>query len=237
MGRPSLHTTVAQSLRQQIDAGLYKQGDRLPGEEQLARQMNVSRVTLREALMLLERDGIITRRHGAGSFVERTSGRISAELNRLEPFASGIARAGHAATEEILSLEPVHMASEYATSLALWPPARGLRLEMLRRVDGMPVVYSRDLIAPDVVDPAEFRRLGRNILDYLAETGRPPVQHSLLTVKAVLPDGREQAVLACDAREPLVELEGVAYNTESRPLYATRFLIRTQHYELTLLRQ
>lgn len=237
MSRPPLHLKVAEALRQQIDAGLYKQGDRLPGEEGLAKQMKVSRVTLREALALLERDGIITRRHGAGSFVERTSGRISAELSRLEPFASGIERAGFAASEEILKLEETLIPPEQATRLALTPPALGFRLEMLRRLEDLPVVYSRDFVAPGVLDPAEFRRLGRNILDYLIQTERPRVQHSLLTVKAVLPDAREQAVLACDAREPLVQLEGVAYSAEGRPLYVTRFLIRSQHYELTLLRQ
>ena len=237
MPRPPLHLNVVETLRAQIDTGVYAPGDQLPGEETLAKQFGVSRVTLREALARLEREGIISRRHGAGSFIERTSGRISAELSKLEPFASGIQRAGFAATEEILALEPVLLPPEAAGRLGLTPPAPGHRLEMLRRLEQVPVVYSQDHVASGVLDQAEFIALCRNILDYLTETGRPPVQYSLLTVAAVLPDAREQALLQCDALEPLVQLAGVAYSSQGRALYVTRFLIRSQHYELTLLRQ
>lgn len=237
MARQPLYLTVADALRRRIELGDWMPGDRLPNEKELAEEMYVSRVTLREALGLLERDGVITRRHGIGSFVERKPVHISSELNRLEPFALGVMRAGFATSEEILALDPAEIPPEFAQALQATPLTRGHRLEMIRRLEKVPIIYSRDYILPDVIDPAEFRTLGRNILDYLKETGRPPVGYAYMTVKAILPDLHEQQVLECDSLEPLVRLDGVAYTAEHQPLYRTSFLFRSSYYELTLIRQ
>lgn len=236
MARQPLYLTVAESLLRRIESGDWNPGDRLPNEQELAKELFVSRVTLREAMGVLERDGVITRKHGLGSFVERKPVHITAELNKLEPFASGIQRAGFKVTEEILSLAPAAIPPELAASLLVPPRSPGHRLEMIRRMEKVPIIYSRDYILPDVIDPAEFAELGRNILDYLSDTGRPVVDRSYMTVKAVLPDAHEQQVLQCDPLEPLVRLDGIAYSGDGKPVYATSFLIRSRHYELTLVR-
>lgn len=60
---------VAEALCERIASGAYPQGSRLPAERQLAASLNVARNTLRDALELIERQGLILRRAGAGSFV------------------------------------------------------------------------------------------------------------------------------------------------------------------------
>ena len=60
---------VAEALAARIAAGDYPQGSRLPSERQLASSLRVARNTLREALDILIRKGLIIRRAGAGSFV------------------------------------------------------------------------------------------------------------------------------------------------------------------------
>lgn len=65
---------VAEALTQRIASGAYPQGSRLPAERQLAASLNVARNTLREALDLIERQGLILRRAGAGSYVAEPGG-------------------------------------------------------------------------------------------------------------------------------------------------------------------
>jgi GntR family transcriptional regulator len=66
---PLRHWDVATALRQDIAAGRYAVGERLPTEEQLGESFGVSRHTLREALRALTEDGMISRRPRAGSTV------------------------------------------------------------------------------------------------------------------------------------------------------------------------
>lgn len=236
MARPPLYLTVAEVVRQRIEAGAWKPGDRLPNEQDLAKELFVSRVTLREALGLLERDGLIIRRHGLGSFVERKPVSISGELSKLEPFAMGIERAGFHPTEEIVALESARIPQDLARGMSVPPNTQGYRLEMIRRMEKVPIIYSRDFVLAGVIDPDEFRAMGRNILDYLIETGRPRVEYSFLSVKAVMPDAYQQGVLLSEPLEPVVRLDGIAFTSDQKALYATTFLIRSKHYELTLLR-
>ena len=67
-------------ILQQIVSGALQEGDKLPSENEICRRFNVSRPTVREALMRLNADGLVVSRQGAGSFVQR---RPSGHLTRL----------------------------------------------------------------------------------------------------------------------------------------------------------
>src|SRR6202162_6718587 len=72
--KPALPQQSAGALRAQILAGSSQPGDRLETEPALARRLGVSRSTLRSAIALLEHEGHIERRHGAGTFVTARPG-------------------------------------------------------------------------------------------------------------------------------------------------------------------
>jgi DNA-binding FadR family transcriptional regulator len=86
-------TTVAALLRARIQSGELSHGDRLPSERELARQMGVSRLTLRAALEELRREGYLTARRGqgGGNFVteltkpvNRWLGNLADDLDEIE---------------------------------------------------------------------------------------------------------------------------------------------------------
>jgi DNA-binding FadR family transcriptional regulator len=64
-----LYRQIADQLSRLIDSGEYSPGQRLPAERLLAEQLNVSRPTVREALIALEVEGRVEIRGGAGVFV------------------------------------------------------------------------------------------------------------------------------------------------------------------------
>lgn len=70
----SLATRIAQSLRDDIGAGRYTVGARLPAEAALAEAFDVSRPIVREAIALLKADGVLVTRKGSGAYVSETPG-------------------------------------------------------------------------------------------------------------------------------------------------------------------
>ena len=77
-----------------IASSRYWPGDRLPAERQLAEQLSLSRPTLREALGVLAKAGILDQRHGAGTFIVAIDvDEVFAVRLRLEPFAAELAAA------------------------------------------------------------------------------------------------------------------------------------------------
>jgi GntR family transcriptional regulator len=69
-----LYAQIAELLRGRILRGDWKEGDRLPSHEALTREFDVARVTVRQAIMLLEGDGLLTSRRGRGTFVTAPPG-------------------------------------------------------------------------------------------------------------------------------------------------------------------
>jgi DNA-binding transcriptional regulator YhcF (GntR family) len=64
-----LYLRVIENIKSDIDDGAYKEGEKLPSEFELSKQLGVSRATLREALRILEDENIVIRKHGGGTFI------------------------------------------------------------------------------------------------------------------------------------------------------------------------
>src|SRR5215217_9422113 len=67
--RKTLTEIAQEELRQAIIGGTFQPGSQLPTEAELCDMLGVSRTVVREALRVLENDGLVARRHGVGTFV------------------------------------------------------------------------------------------------------------------------------------------------------------------------
>ena len=78
--RPRLSDTIYGQLLDEIMAGRFSAGDRLPTENQLAQRFSVSRPVVREALQRLQTDGVVIARQGSGTYVQRSPSQRVGEL-------------------------------------------------------------------------------------------------------------------------------------------------------------
>ena len=69
--RVPLYLQVASALRLRIDRGDWSPGDKISTLEELEREYQVARVTVRQAVEVLQREGLVQRRQGKGTFVTR----------------------------------------------------------------------------------------------------------------------------------------------------------------------
>lgn len=69
-----LYAQIAELLRGRIARGVWAEGDRLPSLDALTREFAVARVTVRQAIVLLAREGILAARQGRGTFVTARPG-------------------------------------------------------------------------------------------------------------------------------------------------------------------
>jgi DNA-binding GntR family transcriptional regulator len=87
-----LYIQIAEGLLEQIESGALAPGDRLPPERELSESLGVNRMTLRQALRVLETQGLLIRQQGSGTYVAEP--KIEREAGRLFPFTEGIQRRG-----------------------------------------------------------------------------------------------------------------------------------------------
>lgn len=81
VARAPLHEAIAERLLSHVVQSDLQPGEKLPGERELARRLGVSRTTVRQAILVLQTQGILEVRHGGGTF-----------LHHLDPTSGPLAR-------------------------------------------------------------------------------------------------------------------------------------------------
>lgn len=66
-----LYEQLMINIKDEMDKGVYKAGDRIPNEAELCDLYSVSRITVRRAIQELVEEGLLERKQGKGTFVSR----------------------------------------------------------------------------------------------------------------------------------------------------------------------
>ncbi|MEW6568311.1 MAG: GntR family transcriptional regulator [Chloroflexota bacterium] len=162
------------------------EGKALPSEPALARQLGVSRATLREAMRSFEERGLIIRRQGVGTYVTRSPRVLESGLEILESLETLAARIGLKVVMGDLSIEerPADEGEAELFGLAvgstLWQIARVISAE------SRPVAYLIDRLAPDVKASLDLSRgFGGSVLDLMLKRGEPRLDLSQTEITAI----------------------------------------------------
>src|SRR6266496_2897050 len=106
---------IQATILEQLESGQLKAGDAVDSERELAKIHQVSLMTARHALAALEREGMVVRRRGAGTFVAPPK----IHFNKLMSYTEQMAGRGLAVSSKLLSLNVVDTEHEIAARLAL----------------------------------------------------------------------------------------------------------------------
>jgi GntR family transcriptional regulator len=147
-------------------------GSRLISEPALAKQLGVSRATLREAMRTFETQGLIRRRQGAGTFVVGKVPVIEAGLEVLESIETMAQRLNLATTVSDLNLEQIDADEDYALGLGVPVGTCLTRARRVMRADTRPVAYLIDTLPEDVLRLSDLPPgFNGSVLDLLLQRG------------------------------------------------------------------
>ena len=150
-------------------------GQRLPSEPDLAKQLGVSRATLREAMRAFETQGLIRRRQGAGTFVVGKVPVMDSGLEVLESLETMAHRMSLSITVSGLHIERIFADQELANALGVPLATRLTRVRRVMQADGRPVACLVDSLPETVLHAEDLpESFGGSVLDFLLERGNPP---------------------------------------------------------------
>ena len=231
--RGPLSLQVYSALRGRITLGEYAPGERLPPEADLARAFGVSRVTVREALRLLQRDGLLKARHGRGHFV-LAHGLIREPITELHSVTELLTSLGYSIETEVLAFgaEP---AGEHADLLRLETDRPLTRVERLRSSGGTALIYSIDLVPTHLLGDAE-RPLEGSLIAELEARGVQIARARATIRAAALPRAVARRVGVLPS-QPWLLLEQLHFDQDDRPVVWSLDYHRGDRFEFNVLRQ
>ncbi len=147
-------------------------GTRLPSEPALAKQLGVSRATLREAMRMFETKGLIRRRQGAGTFIAGQVPVIESGLEVLESLESIAQRMGLAISMGQALIQRLPADQEHAAALDVPIGGPLVRISRIMQADSRPVAYLIDTLSEEILRPEELNsNFKGSILDFLLQRG------------------------------------------------------------------
>jgi GntR family phosphonate transport system transcriptional regulator len=208
---------IEDRMRQDIVEGLWKPGDRLPTEAELAERFGVNRHTLRRALAALRDSGLVRIEQGRGTFVQDDV--IDYAVTRRTRFTQNITSLERRPSGEIVRTGTIAATAQVATALDLRRGQKVVLVEAVNLVDGRPVS-----IVAHHFPHARFEGLDQtyretgSITKALRRHGIDDYLRKLSRVSARLPDADDARLLGMARAQPILYTESINVDLDGRPI-------------------
>jgi len=213
-------------------------GDKLPTEAQLTQRFKISRPALREALKLLEQDGIIYVEHGRGRYVSAMSAvQVDRPITVFESVTDMARHYGYATTNKVLSISEELPDAVIAEQLRLAKGERVIRLERLRLHEEEPILYCIDYLPRHIVPVRLYDIDWSGSLLELLDHYRNRPRMSAANVSAVMLP--EEVVQHNDLRDfgPALLIRETCFNAAAIPVIYALDYHRGSHFAFSLARK
>jgi|YNPNPStandDraft_1061719.scaffolds.fasta_scaffold06786_4 GntR family transcriptional regulator len=234
-----LPARVRDRIWELIQQGHYRTGEQLPSEQSLAARFGVSRATVREALKILEEEGLILCRHGVGRLVTAgASGILSEAITNLKSVTEMAGELAIPLSTQVLALREELPDDVVRTRLNLQPGMGVVVLERVRLAHSEPVIYSIDIF-PRAIVVGELRAemFAGSLLAVMEGEWETRLAYSRAIISAVLLDPELSQQIGVPDSPPWILLEQINYDTRDRPVLYSKDYHRGDKFQFHVLRR
>ena len=225
---------VREAVERLIRVNGLRPGDRLPTEPELGEQLAVSRGTIRRAFDDLEREGVVSRQPGRGTFVAQR--RMLRPLSELTSFSEHLRSLGLEPGSRLLSyrrLEADGDGGHFPVGVPL------VRVVRLRTADGEPVGVHSVFLPAELADRVGFtrealRRSPEVSLYGALASGGVEIEVAREDITARLATARERDLLELPEPSPVLEVVRRTFDAVSQPVELVRAVYRADRYDYVI---
>jgi GntR family transcriptional regulator len=212
-----LYSQLKELLRTRILDGTYPPLSRMPSEAELGKAFEVSRITVRQALGDLQKEGLIFKIHGKGTFVAKP--KAFQNVSTLQGLGESMTQRGYEVINRLRSFKTVPADAQVAARLQI---AEGDNVVQIKRAR----LVNRELVSLEITWLPEHvgKRLekadlvSRDIFLILENDCALPLGHADLAIDAILADAELAAALEVEEGSPVMRIERLTHTADGAPL-------------------
>lgn len=233
-----LYLQVIEDIRRDIASGLYRAGEKIPSELELGDIYRVSRITVRNAVKVLEKEGLLIKRQGKGTFVADGGDRKAPFKNDdiVRSFTKTCENNGVVPGARLVSCERVLLPLDRAGYFGGADGGAAVRVMRVRTADGLPLMVEDNLF-----DPVKYRFLLEEPLDDCSifelieqRTGLVPRNGTDCVLSMERADAQLAELLDVAENEPLFTVSGEYSDQYGEPMFIGLQHVVGKHYSFRL---
>ncbi|MGF1513545.1 MAG: GntR family transcriptional regulator [Elainellaceae cyanobacterium] len=224
-----LHISISEQLREQIEAGQYQPGDRLPSEHQLMKTFDVSRITVRQAIANLTAQGLANSHQGKGVFValqQKVAYSLSSPLVFLE---EDMARQGIRFTSSNLAFDEIEASETVRARLRLTREQTVYRQKKLLFMDGAAGAVDVSYILPELGQRFAHALTHQMTFPTLENNGIP-IEAIDATIECTHASYETSQHLEVPLGQPLIVYRYTAYRDDDQPVVYGETISRADRF-------
>lgn len=236
-----LYEQLKNIIEHKINTNEYKPNEQIPSERELGEKYNVSRITVRQAIALAEKEGLVSRVQGVGTFVARP--KIKQQLETVEDFESTIAQTGLIGSTKIVRSEIITSDFKLAKLLNINVMDKILNLRLLGYSDDIPIVFYNTYFPfslgqqiREATKTFTEQQTPFSTLDLYKQIESYTPTHVEQTFEALTAKEKTANVLKVTVGSPLLRVTSIVYQNET-PLEYKEAYYRGDKYRFFVTRQ
>jgi GntR family transcriptional regulator, N-acetylglucosamine utilization regulator len=226
-----LYYQIQQGLLERIRSGKLKPGEPVPSEEDIARQLRVSRMTARQALKTLCSLGVVFSERGKGTFVSGL--KLEKNIRQVLSFSQDMLARGARPRSVVIAFEKVRADSKVAEALQLGPKEQVILLRRVRMADSLPMgvetAYLPHRLFPDLLDKFDPQT---SLYQALAQFYGVQIVIADEIVEASLAGTEEARLMRVAKGSPVFLFTRTSHLASGTPVEFVRSVYRGDRYEL-----
>jgi GntR family transcriptional regulator len=232
LGFRPLYRQVRDILVRRIAEGVWRPGQVLPSEPEIASDLGVSQGTVRKALDEMAAENLVVRRQGRGTFVAKhDDARLLFQFFKLSPDRGE----RQLPTSRVIGAA-IRRDATAAEKLKLAPDEPIIQIDQVRSLNDEPCIVERISLPSALFPGLASEELPSNLYEYFASAFGVRVARASEKLKAVTADEREARLIGVAPGAPLLQIDRLAFSLDSRCVEWRMSLCRTDkiHYTTDL---
>ncbi|KWB41796.1 GntR family transcriptional regulator [Burkholderia cepacia] len=212
-----LYVQIKDTLRARILDGTYAPHSRMPSEHELCAAFGVSRITVRQALGDLQKEGLLFKLHGKGTFVSKP--KAFQNVTSLQGFAEAMSSMGYEIVNQVRSVRTVKADRHLATKLNVPEGAPLVEIHRVRLLNREPVSLEQTWV-PEALGKrlAGADLATRDIFLMLENDCGIPLGHADVSIDAILADDEIVDALQVEESSPVLRIERLTHDASGAPI-------------------
>lgn len=225
-----LYVQLMEELETSIRNGVYKPGDKIMTEAEMAREYGVSLITVRKAVRSLMEKGLVVRKQGKGTFV--TKPKYSRNMKKLQSFTEMCEQMGVKPGARVLENRLIAADKKVADRLGIEPGSNVVYISRLRLADGEPVQVEKSYFPLKYAFLLEEDLNDGSMFECLKEKAGAKVASSEKMIELCRATAEEAALMDVKKGDYLLFVKSTAYDENGEPMYAGIQLINGDRFSL-----